>query len=210
MSSDPSPILGQLCTLGPGMPTAWSLPQDLTLARWANSLPSHSRVLVGWPVFVLENSSNNHLVLSISQLLSVASLGIFPLNHGPTWAHQALSAMPKQPIPPLPKHCLAPSALRSSLDSWAQHSRRILSSTSPRLAPSGHLSPCSSGHWAFSLWPSSSRRPPLTTPCYLESTKAPALMARPQPRECGTPLQSSLEISRAFFFLSFASYWDSF
>lgn len=106
---------------------------------------------------------------------------------------------PNQPIPSLPKRYLAPSALRSSLDSWAQHSRSILSSTSPRLAPSGRLSPCSSGHWAFFLWPSSSRRSPWTTPRYLESTKAPALTARPQPREGGTPLPSSLESSHVFF-----------
>lgn len=170
------------------------------LARWANSLPSHSRVLVGRPVFVLENSSNNHLVLSISQLLSVASLGIFPLNHGPTWAHQALSAMPKQPIL-LPKHLPGSQCLRSSLDSWAQHSRRILSSTSPRLALQGTSPPCPQGTGP-SPWPSSLQEASLTTPCHLESNKAPALMARKAPATWSVhvPAEFPGDLTCFFFF----------
>lgn len=106
---------------------------------------------------------------------------------------------------PLPKHFLAPSALGSSLDSLAQHSRCCVFWSPPPLAwpLQGTSHPWAAWHTGVS----SSRSPPLTA-TLSESTKASVPMTGPQPRErvWHTPSRPPRELTR---FLSFASCWGS-
>lgn len=172
---------------------------------------SHSRVLVGRPVFMLENSSNNHLILSISQLLSIASLGIFPLNHGPHLGPSGPFCHP-QTNPSLPFLNAAWLPVPSGLAWTPGPSTRRVFSPPPRhawpLQGASHRAPQGTGPPSSGLLPSGLPGPPHTI----------LRAQRPQPSqhspshvsEGGTPLPSSLESSHAFFFLSFASCWGSF